>query len=555
MTNSSTSADSAAPLLELARQAESSGDPERAIECYRRALRRDASHVAANVNLGALLGSLGRFEEALPVCRRAAELAPWFAPAWVNLGSVLGDLRLFDDAALCYERALVLVPEDPVLCADLAGALLLAGRVDDAIERARAGLRRNPAAVELHSLMLFALNFASTRRDELRLAHESINATLSAGPTGIPRLVTAHIPRASRLRLGIVSPDLHSHSVSYFLAPILDRFDRRRLHLSCFSTGRISDAVTDRIRARADSWLACAELTDDALAARIRQAGIDVLIDLSGHTTGSRPGLFALRPAGCQVAFLGYPTDSGVREMQYRISDPEVDPIAEAATASVLRLPHSYFCYRPPPNAPAVSPPPMLQAGYPTFGSFNALPKITAATLRTWAELLHLVPNARLLLKAQGLAQLTTRTRLLDRCEAAGIQRSRVDLLDWQQGLPVHLDCYRRVDVAIDSFPYNGATTTCEALWMGVPVVSLRGETHASRMGCSILGAAGHREWAASDDASFVRICSDLVAEPRRLAQQRLSQRASIAVSALMNEVEYVAAWEQLILRAAEGHS
>jgi predicted O-linked N-acetylglucosamine transferase (SPINDLY family) len=250
-----------------------------------------------------------------------------------------------------------------------------------------------------------------------------------------------------------------------------------------------------------------------------------------------------------QITFLGYPGTTGLTAMDFRISDRFVDPPAApaAGTERVLRLPQSLFCYRPPPEAPQVAPAPMLQTGNVTFGCFNVLAKISDATLASWAGLLAAVPGSRLLLKAQGLSASAAQSRMAARCRSAGIDPGRVDMLDWRTNVREHLQCYSRIDVALDSFPYNGATTTCEALWMGVPVVSRSGETLASRMGASILHAAGRSEWATSDNGSFVAACVALVRDPHRLAAERLSLRGTLAASALMDEVTYVRAFQALL--------
>jgi predicted O-linked N-acetylglucosamine transferase (SPINDLY family) len=544
----------ATSLLELAARAESEDRVIEALELYREAARVEPTNAAVYINQGALLGSLGRFDEALAVCWRAAEMAPKSVPALVNLGSVLGELQRFDDAVSHYRRALALNPADARLWTDVAGTLLSAGQSQEAVRTARRGLELHPHCIELHSLLLFALNFCCALAEDLYREHERINTTLALAMHQPWRGTTERVEVASHpIRIGIVSPDLHRHSVSYFLMPFLDRYDRRGFHVTCFATGRIEDDVTAWMRAHADTWVCAAGLSDEALAARIRLERIRLLIDLSGHTTGSRPGLFARCAAPRQLEFLGYPTSSGVSAVDYRISDPRIDPPGRQAmgTTRTLRLPHSYFCYRPPSEAPVVAEPPLVRTGRPTFGSFNALPKITEITLSVWAQVLHALPQSRLVLKTQGLTNPIARSQLLDRCEAAGIAKSRVDLLAWRGGLRDHLDCYGLIDVALDTFPYNGATTTCEALWMGVPVVSLIGETHSARMGYSILAAAGHPQWAVEDVERFVATCQTLSCDPQQLAAERANLRSKLKASALMDEITYVRAMESLIVEAA----
>jgi predicted O-linked N-acetylglucosamine transferase (SPINDLY family) len=278
----------------------------------------------------------------------------------------------------------------------------------------------------------------------------------------------------------------------------------------------------------------------------------DLLIDLGGHTSSGRPGVFARRCAPLQLGFLGYPTATGLAAMDGRITDACVDPPGAAAGDSEgpLHLPHSYFCYRPPP-APPVAPLPRLGAGHITFGCCNSLSKVSDVTLALWAQVLTAVPDSRLLLKSQGLKDPGTRQRLLARCRRAGLDPARVRLSDWQPQLAAHLGMYGQIDIALDTYPYNGATTTCEALWMGVPVVSLTGATHASRMGLSILSAAGRADWAADEAESYVAVAATLARDAGSLATMRAGLRGSLAGSALMAEADYVRAFEALLRQSA----
>lgn len=542
-----------AQLLQLAHVAESAGRFDAALEAYREAIRVAPAAPAAYVNLAALLGSLGRFAEALPVCQRAVAVAPQSLAAQLNLASTLGELRRLDEAVACFIQALRLAPNDAALWNDLADCLVLAGRVPEALQVLRQMLGRNPRSLAAHRSFLFTLNFSCESQAELSAQHERFNAVAEALHGPAPRgggARGASRSESGRIRVGLVSGDLHRHSVAYFLAPLLDRYDRGRFHVTCYATGRVADTVTAWLRGRADAWRQAHGSPDEVLAGHIKQDGIDVLIDLGGHTNSGRLFPFAVRSAPAQATFLGYPTTTGLAAMDLRISDPLVDPpdTPAAGPERVLRMPHSYFCYRPPAEAPAPSPPPCLQTRRVTFGSFNTLAKISDRTLALWAAVLAAVPDARLLIKAQGLEVPVARQRVLARCASAGIDSTRVDSMDWQSDVRSHLGCYARVDVALDTFPYNGATTTCEALWMGVPVVSLVGETHASRMGSSILHAAGHGEWAVDSPERFVAASVALASDPQQLQAHRAELRKTLTASPLMDEVRYVRAFEQLLM-------
>jgi predicted O-linked N-acetylglucosamine transferase (SPINDLY family) len=341
-----------------------------------------------------------------------------------------------------------------------------------------------------------------------------------------------------RLRVGYVSPDLRLHSVAYFIEPVLAHHDRGGFEVVCYQTNSASDAVTERLRGYVDGWVAADRLSDQGLAERVRADAIDILVDLAGHTAGGRLLAFARRPAPVQASWLGYPTGTGLSAIGYRISDWEVDPAGYEAYAAErpVRLPASYFCYRPLASAPEVGPLPSGEVGAITFGSFNNFAKVSPSVLGMWARVLEAVPGSRLMIKAKSLADESVRGRLLERLAALGVGEARLILRGWQEEVGGQLALYNEVDIGLDTYPYNGATTTCEALWMGVPVVSLSGATHASRMGRSILKAAGLGEWVAETAQGYVAHAVRLAGERTQLAELRSTLRGRLRASALMDE-------------------
>ena len=546
---------SPALLVELAQVLDQQGRPELAVDTYRKAIRAGPVPASAYVNLAALLGSLRRFEEALPAARRATELAPTQPAAHVNFASALAEMRRLEEASAAFERALALTPDIAWLWCELARCLLFAGRVVDAVAALERAVQLDPQLIEARRALLFALNFCTDSAPELLAAHRR---WAPRAPIARPDMTLADgtwpaVQRTGgRMRVGIVSGDLHRNSVTYFLAPIIEHYDRSRLELTLYATGTTRDDVSAWLERRVDAWTNCAHSDDEGLASVLSAARHDLLIDLGGHTPSGRPGVFARRCAPVQLSFLGYPTVTGLAAIDGRITDPRVDPPGAAAGDGErpLYLPHSYFCYRPPP-APAVAPLPRLGAGHVTFGCCNSLTKISDVTLALWAQLLATVPDSRLLLKSHGLNDPGTCQRLLARCRAAGLDPDRLRLLDRQRQLGEHLATYGQIDIALDTYPYNGATTTCEALWMGVPVVSLTGATHASRMGLSILSAAGRAEWAVADAQRYVAAAAALAADSGSLAATRATLRASLEGSALMAEIDYVREFEGLLLQSA----
>jgi predicted O-linked N-acetylglucosamine transferase (SPINDLY family) len=362
-------------------------------------------------------------------------------------------------------------------------------------------------------------------------------------------------PGTRPLRVGLLSADFKTHSVSYFIEPLLARHDRDRLALVCYSNGSFGDTITLRLRDHATEWVGTATWSDSQLARRIREDAIDILVDLSGHTGGNRLSMLALKPAPVQVTWLGYPTTTGLPTIDYRITDARVDPPGYAACASErpLRLPASYFCYRPR-SEPRIGPLP-ADAGRPiTFGSFNNMPKLGAATIRLWSRVLHALPDATLFVKTKALADASVRDALLASFATEGICAQRLRAIGWLPSGEEHLAAYNEVDIALDTFPYNGATTTCEALWMGVPVVSLAGSTHASRMGLSILTAVGLPELVASSEDGFVALAAALAQERDRLRALRQTLRERMRASPLMDEAGHAAAVADALEAAMREH-
>jgi predicted O-linked N-acetylglucosamine transferase (SPINDLY family) len=348
-----------------------------------------------------------------------------------------------------------------------------------------------------------------------------------------------------------VSADFRRHSVAYFVEHVLAAHDRSRFDVWCYATQEKYDAVSERIRSSVDGWVDAGSLSDEELSARIAEDGIDLLVDLSGHTAGNRLPVFARRPARVQATWLGYPTTTGLRAIDFRVSDWAVDPQGYDRFSSerVLRMPASYFCYGAPRESPDPGLPPALATGMVTFGSFNNLAKLSGATMRLWARVLEAVPGSRLLVKSKALVDEHTRDDLRERFERLGVSAERLEFRGWMEETSAHLAVYNEVDIALDSFPYNGATTTCEALWMGVPVLTLAGESHAARAGSSILRAAGREEWVASRTGEFIDKAATLAGDPVLLSRHRAGLRAQLRASELMNVEQFDRALEEHYLQ------
>ena len=324
--------------------------------------------------------------------------------------------------------------------------------------------------------------------------------------------------------MGYVSADFREHSVAYFVAPLWAAHDRAVLEVHGYANLARPDAVTERLASLADVWHPVAGLDDDALTAQVRADGIDILVDLAGHTGGNRLAVFARRPAPIQIIWLGYPNTTGLAAMGYFLTDAEADPDDKDArlfSERLLRMEGCAHCYEGPGDAPEVTPPPLVRRRRPTFGSFNNPAKASPRTVALWARTLAAVPQARFVMKGRALADAASRARFHALFAAAGIEAARVELLPRMDDRASHLAAYGDIDIALDCLDYSGVTTTCEALWMEVPVLTLPGARHAARVGASLLRAAGLDELVARDADDFVARAAALAADRARLAGLR----------------------------------
>jgi predicted O-linked N-acetylglucosamine transferase (SPINDLY family) len=488
------------------------------------------------VNLGSHYGKQGRTEEAVAQYRRALGLRPDYPQAWTGLGTVLHLAGRSGEAESCHSRALQLDPKDRQAHFGRGQARQALNRTDEALADFDAHLALRPEHHEARSFRLFLLNYRDDLSREAVFAEHkaygrSVEESLRGRPAAPPFLQSPDPSR--RIRLAFLSPDMRGHSVSYFLEPLLQRIDRGSFEVILYHDHFSVDAVSERLRAGADLWRKTSGQADNVVEETIRADRPDVLVDLAGHTGFNRLELLARRLAPVQVSYLGYPNTTGLSAMDFRLTDSIADPPGEADGLCVERLVRfapTAWAYLPPPTAPA---PGRVTEGRPgvTFGSFNVLSKAGAGTLRLWRNVLEAVPGSRLLIKSSGMDPVYWRGRLA----GAGLPVDRVELIPMTPGVPEHLACYGRMDIALDCFPYQGTTTTCEALWMGVPVVTLAGDRHASRVGASLLTAVGHPEWIASTPEDYSGIASRLAADPARLRALRIGLRDDMRRSALLD--------------------
>jgi protein O-GlcNAc transferase len=511
------------------------GKLDEALAAYRKAGEIEPDLVEASYNLGNALKALGRLDEAVAAYRHAISIRPGLLQAHCNLGNALCDQGRPDEAVAAFRQALRIEPGHANAHLNLGSTLLEQGKIAEAVAACREAIRLRPDFAEARSNLAFSLNLVDDiSAGDIFEAHRAWNARHGRRTPGFD----AHANDRStgrRLKVGYVSPDFRQHSVAYFLEPLLRHHDRSDVEVFCYSDVSAPDAATEHFKGLADRWATTVGMSNDALADGIRNDGIDILVDLAGHTAKNRLPVFARKPAPVQVTWLGYPNTTGLEAMDYRLVDAVTDPEGEAdtfASERLVRLPEGFLCYGARGDAPAPGQPPCLTTGVVTFGSFNNPAKLSGATLDLWARLLARLPTARLLLKGKPFAEAATRAIYLDRLAERGVAADRIELVGW---LPEreHLALYDRVDIALDPFPYNGTTTTCEALWMGVPVVTLRGDRHAARVGASLLTQIGLSDLIADSPEAYMEIAVALAGDLARLADLRRSLRPRMAASPL----------------------
>lgn len=503
----------------------------------------------AHFSLGCILHAQGRFAGAAEKFATALELRPDFAEACSNRGNALKALGRTDDAEDCYRQALQLRPEFAEAHYNLGNVLHEQGRLDEAVTAYRAALRTRPDFSDAHSNLVYALNFLP------RYDPESIfKAHLEWGAAHGDPLRKFMQPHANPcgegrpVRIGYVSPNFRNHAVAYFFEPVLTHHDRDRFAIVCYSDVVRPDEVTRRLRRYQSTWRDIAGRADEEVADMIRADAIDILVDLSGHTDHNRLSLFARKPAPVQVTWNGYANTTGLSTIDYRVTDAFADPPGMTEryhTEKLVRLPEIYMCIQPPVDAPAVNHLPALESRHLTFGSFNAASKITSQVVALWARILKAVPGSRLIMAAvsPGRAQ----RRILDLFSHEEIERDRLELhgrLPFSEFLYLH----HRADIALDPFPFHGTTTTCHTLWMGLPVITLAGATHVSRVGVSFLSNVGLSDLIAQSPDDYIRIATGLAGDLERLQKLRDGLRQRMIDSPLTDAPRLTRHLEQAYL-------
>ncbi|OYQ31483.1 hypothetical protein CHU95_20250 [Niveispirillum lacus] len=508
------------------------------------ALRPD--YAEAWFNLGNILRNLRGMEQARHAYRRALRIRPDMAEAWSNLGDIHKSEGDLTHALECYRTAMRLQPQMPQPYVNLGEVLKEQGRVTDAITLLQHAMEQHPNLPLMHSNLLFALHYSPHVPPEVIFRAHKHWGERHADPvtSNPPPVFTNSREPNRRLRIGYVSPDFCGHAVSCFLEPLLRGHERSQVEIFCYPISKRQDAVTDRFRAITGHWFSLTDLTDAQAAERIRADQIDILVDVAGHTCDCRPLIFAHRAAPVQVSWLGYPDGTGMKTMDYRLTDAIADPPGVTDRwhlETLVRLDNGFLCFRPSLDTAPAGELPARRNGFVTFGSFNNNSKVTPEVVALWSRLLLRVPRSRLILKSKPFADPTTQTRYQSLFHANGIATDRIDLLPQIADQGDHLRAYDRIDIALDPFPYNGTTTSCEALWMGVPVVTLLGTHHVARVTASLLHRIGLDDLVADSPETYLQIAIGLAADLDRLATLRHTLRPRMQSSPLRDTYGFAA--------------
>ncbi len=485
----------------------------------------------------------GRLREMIEICEKILAIDPNYTNTLARVSSAYY-LEGYPSKAIATGRRLVeLVPADCEGYGKVAAGLVMAGKIEEAIAAFREGVSRDEQRgnQSLWCNYVFTLHYSDVE-EPAHLFSEHRRFATDFAAQRVPKAFTDadfdndRDPNR-RLRIGYLSPDFRVHSVASFIEPILTYHNRKQVEVIAFHVSTRKDHLTDRFRSLADTFHALGGASDDDVVAKIREDKIDILVDLAGHTGENRTLVLARRPAPIQVTYLGYPGTTGLDTVDYRFTDAWADPegVTDAwHTEELVRLPTGFLTFQPS-SAPPLTGAPASTNGFITFGCFNNLPKVTPTTMGLWASVLKAIPDARLVVKNRSFLDKTTREETRVALVEAGVDPERLDLLEWIDGRRDHLQAYHQIDVALDTYPYHGTTTTCEALWMGVPVITLAGPTHTSRVGVSLLSQIGAPEFVAETPEEFVAIAQRLAADIPAIEQLRHDLRVKMLGSPLFD--------------------
>ena len=526
------------------------GELARAIINFKHSLKIDPDISETHNNLGNALRDQGAVAAAIDSYRKAIALTANYASSHNNLGIALQDQGKLGESATHLQKAIAIKPDYPEAHNNLGNVLTDQGRFNEAITSYDTALKIKPDYAEANSNLLLVLHYGNHTLQHIFNQHKKwyANQVKHLSTTMFNHQNQKGDNPDKKLRIGFVSGDFRKHSVSYFLQELFIFHNRENFTFFCYSNSHQIDAVSKLLQESVEGWQKIAGKDDQTVLEMIQGDEIDILVDLSGHTKNNRLTVFARKPAPIQVTYLGYPDSTGLATMDYRITDPIADPPGisdQYSSEKLLRLPRCFLCYTPPENAPNIATLPMQTNGYVTFVSFNNLAKISAEVIVVWARILNAVPGSKLIIKNNSLACAAVKRDYLELFANESIAADRLLLLPRTDKTEEHLATYNRADIGLDPFPYHGTTTTCEALWMGVPVVVLRGDRHVSRVGVSLLSCTGLAELICNDVDAYVELAVALAQDSAKLAKLRSGMRSRIEKSPLCDSRGFAHEMEQ----------
>jgi protein O-GlcNAc transferase len=518
------------------------GKLDKAIKSLQKAIDITPDYAEAYCNLGVALKDQGKLNETFACYHKATTIKPDFFEAHYNLGNVLNTQGRLDEAVICFQNAVTLKPNYVEAFSNLAATLKAQGKLDEALICYQKAISIKPDFYEAHSNLLLCLQYFNGDLKHTLNQHKQWNTQQTQHLTNSISSHQKNTDPNKLLHVGFVSGDFHKHSVSYFLEAFFKSYNKKKFVFHCYSNSLLEDTVTEKLQSYVNKWRDIFGQDDDAVVEMIKSDKIDILVDLSGHTKNNRLLVFARKPAPIQVTYLGYPNTTGLDSIDYRITDNIADPQGYAdqyCVEELVRLENGFLCYKPPSQTPDIAPLNMKTAGYVTFVSFNNLAKISIDVVKVWAEILKQVPTARLLIKNRSMGCQSVKDRYISMFEQESIDPTRLTILPRVEETQDHFATYADGDICLDSFPYNGTTTTCEALWMGLPVITLQGDRHSSRVGASILTQVGLDELIAQDVEDYIEKAVILADDTVKLKKYRKKLRTRVKKSSLCDGKEF----------------
>lgn len=487
------------------------GKYSEATKQYSAILNQDPNNIGVLNNLCAIKILYGHLSEAFELANRVISIKPDYIDPYINLGNISKDMGNIEESIAFYKKALSIDPSNKIALSN----------------------------------MLLAFHYRSYDNSTIFNEHikweqqvPKINIDSKSHPLSLNR----------KINIGYLSGDFKKHSVSYFIEPILANHNKEEFNIFCYSDVQRPDPVTLKLKGYPVNWRDIYRMYDRDVFSKIQEDKIDILVDLAGHAGNKRLRVFSTGAAPIQITYCGYPDTSGLSNMNYRITDTIADPEGSEMyyTEKLLRMKHSFLCYRPSQKTPQVQPTPAIKNGFTTFGSFNHISKLSDETIKLWAKILQQNKNSRIILKAKQFSDNLTMENFLLKFKKNGVSENRVDLINHTSDHNAHLALYNNIDIALDPFPYNGTTTTCEALWMGVPVITLYGNNHASRVGGTLLTNTGLKSLVVKDKESYFRTAIFLSQNTEQLNSLRLGLRQTFASSPICDGQNFTKELEQL---------